>query len=95
MEKLTLCSIDINTWMTNARLNLNPPKTESFLICSKQQRKHFPSLFPTSLLYHDTPSAFSARNIAAWGRGGGGTGGGGGTSILGSTGDVPLDRVPF
>ena len=48
--------------MTNAKLKLNPSKTEVLSIGTKHQRKHFLSL-PTSILYHDTPPASSARNI--------------------------------
>ena len=45
MEKLKLCLNDIKAWMTNAELKVNPSKTELFLIGTKQQRKHFLSLF--------------------------------------------------
>ena len=50
MEKLKLCLNDIKAWMANAKLKLNPPKTELMLIGTKQQRKHFLSLFPASIL---------------------------------------------
>ena len=49
--------------MTNAKLKLNPSKTELLLIGTKRQRKQFLSLFPTSILDHDTSPASSARNI--------------------------------
>ena len=63
MEKIKLCLNDIKAWVTNARLKLNPSKTELLLIGTKQQRKHFLSLFLTSILDHDTSPASSARNI--------------------------------
>ena len=63
MEKLKLCLNDIKAWVTNAKLKLNPSKTELLLIGTKQQRKQFLSLFPTSILDHDTSPASSARNI--------------------------------
>ena len=62
MKKLKLCLNDIKAWMTNAKLKLNPSKTELLLIGTKQQRKQFLSLFPTSILDHDTSPASSARN---------------------------------
>ena len=46
--------------MTNAKLKLNPSKTELLLIVTKQQRKHFST--PTSILDHDASQA-STRNI--------------------------------
>ena len=49
--------------MTNAQLKVNLSKTVLLLIGTKQQRKHFPSLFPTSIFDHDTSPASSARNI--------------------------------
>ena len=49
--------------MTNAKLKLNPSKTELLLIGTKHQRKRFLSLSPTSISDHDTSSASSARNI--------------------------------
>ena len=49
--------------MTNAKIKLNPSKTELLLIGTKQQRKQLLSLFPTSILDHDTSPASSARNI--------------------------------
>ena len=63
MEKLKLCPNDIKAWMTNAKPKLNPSKTELLLIGTKQQRKQFLSLFPTSILDHDTSPASSTRNI--------------------------------
>ena len=63
MAKLKLCLNDIKAWMTNAQLKLNPSKTELLLIGTEQQRKHFLSFFPTSILDHDTSPASSARNI--------------------------------
>ena len=47
--------------MTNAKLKLNPSKTELLLIVTKQQRKHFST--PTSILNHDASQASSTRNI--------------------------------
>ena len=49
--------------MTNAKLKLNPSQTELLLIGTKQRRKHFLSLSPTSILDHDTSPASSTRNI--------------------------------
>ena len=49
--------------MTNAKLELNPSKTELLLIGTKQQRKQFLSLFPTSILDHATSPASLARNL--------------------------------
>ena len=50
--------------MTNAKLKLNPSKTEILLIGTKQQQqKHFLSLFPNSNLDHNTSPASSAHNI--------------------------------
>ena len=63
IEKLKLCLNYIKAWMTNAKLKLNPSKTELLLISTKQQRKHFLTFFPTSILDHDTSPASSARNI--------------------------------
>ena len=49
MDKLKLYLNDIKAWRKNAKLKLNPPKTELLLIGTKQQ-KHFLSLFfPTSI----------------------------------------------
>ena len=63
-KKLKLCLNDIKAWMTNAKLKLNPSKTEVLLIGTKQQqRKHVLSLFPTSDLDHNTSPATSAHNI--------------------------------
>ena len=63
MEKVKLFLNDIKAWMTNAKLKLNLSKTELLLIGTKKQRNHFLSLFPTSILDHDTSPASSARNI--------------------------------
>ena len=63
-KKLTLCVNSIKAWMTNAKLKLNPSKTEVLLIGTKQQQqKHFLSLFPNSNLAHNTSPASSAHNI--------------------------------
>ena len=63
-KKLKLCLNDIKAWMTNAKLKLNPSKTEVLLIGTKQQqRKHFLSLFPTFNFDHNTSPASSAHNI--------------------------------
>ena len=49
--------------MTNAKLKLHPSKTDFLLIGTKQQRKHFLFIFPSSILDHDTSPVSSARNI--------------------------------
>ena len=46
-----------------AKLKLNTSKTELLLIGTTQQRTRFLSLFPTSILDHDTSPASLARNI--------------------------------
>ena len=64
LGKIKFCLNDIKAWMTNAKLKLNPSKNELLLIGTKQQRKTFLSLFPTSIfLDHDTSPASSARKI--------------------------------
>ena len=63
MEKLKLCPNDNKAWMTNAKPKLNPAKTELLLIGTKQQREKILSLFPTSILDHDTSPVSSASNM--------------------------------
>ena len=63
IEKLKLCLNNIKAWMKNAKLKLNLSITELLLIGTKQQQKHFLSLFPPPILYHDTSPASSAFSI--------------------------------
>ena len=50
LTDLKSCVTDVFTWMTNAKLKLNPSKTEFIIIGSKKQREKFKDLFPILLL---------------------------------------------
>ena len=63
LTDLKSCVTDVFTWMTNAKLKLNPSKTEFIILGSKKQRDKFKDLIPILLLDHDTrPKAF-VRNL--------------------------------
>ena len=60
LEKLQHCLMGVSAWMTGSKLKLNPSKTESLLIGSKQK---FLNNFPCLILGQDTNPSSSAKNL--------------------------------
>ena len=61
LVELQMCVMSVFNWMTETKLNLNPSKTEFFLIGSELQRKKFSYLSPLLILDNQTDRADFAK----------------------------------
>ena len=63
IDCLKQCLAEVQNWMYQNRLKLNPDKTEFLLIGNDRQRAKYSNVFPLELMGNEVVSSSSARNL--------------------------------
>ena len=63
ISELQACLNDIQKWMAESKLKLNPDKTEFILFGSKSQRSELSHVFPVNILGNDLSPVDKVRNL--------------------------------